>query len=34
VKLKAGKNGKSALTMYFYSEEELNSLLERLLNGM
>jgi ParB family chromosome partitioning protein len=31
VSLKAGKNGKSALTMYFYSEEELNAILERLL---
>lgn len=31
VSLKAGKNGKSALTLYFYSEEELNALLERLL---
>ncbi|PKN94925.1 MAG: stage 0 sporulation protein J [Chloroflexi bacterium HGW-Chloroflexi-6] len=33
IKLKPGKNGKSALTMYFYSEEELNALLERLFNG-
>ena len=31
VSLKAGKNGKSAQTLYFYSEEELNALLERLL---
>ncbi|HAE60180.1 MAG TPA: stage 0 sporulation protein J [Anaerolineae bacterium] len=32
ISLKTGKNGKSALTLYFYSEEELNALLERLLD--
>jgi ParB family transcriptional regulator, chromosome partitioning protein len=32
VSLKAGKNGKSSLTMYFYSQEELNAILERLLD--
>ncbi len=30
VSLKVTKNGKSALTLYFYSEEELNSLLSKL----
>lgn len=32
VSLKSGKNGKSSLTMYFYSPEELNAILERLLD--
>lgn len=32
VSLRAGKNGKSSLTMYFYSQEELNAILERLLD--
>jgi ParB family transcriptional regulator, chromosome partitioning protein len=32
VSLKSGKNGKSALTLYFYSEEELEAILERLLD--
>ncbi|MDX9991152.1 MAG: ParB/RepB/Spo0J family partition protein [Anaerolineales bacterium] len=32
ISLKTGKNGKSALTLYFYSEEELDALLERLLD--
>lgn len=34
VSLKAGKKGNGSLTLFFYSEEELNSLLERLLNEM
>lgn len=32
VSLKAGKKGDGSLTVYFYSEEELNVLLERLLD--
>jgi ParB family chromosome partitioning protein len=32
VSLKTGKNGKSTLTLYFYSQEELESILERLLD--
>jgi ParB family transcriptional regulator, chromosome partitioning protein len=32
VNLKTGKNGKSALTLYFYSQEELEAILERLLD--
>jgi len=31
VSLKSNKNGKSALTLYFYSDEELEAILERLL---
>jgi ParB family transcriptional regulator, chromosome partitioning protein len=34
VSLKSGKNGKSALTLYFYSEEELEAILERLLDDI
>jgi ParB family chromosome partitioning protein len=32
VSLKAGKKGNGSLTVYFYSEEELNALLTRLLD--
>jgi ParB family chromosome partitioning protein len=32
VSLKAGKKGDGSLTVYFYSEEELNALLARLLD--
>lgn len=32
INLKTGKNGKSALTLYFYSQEELEAILERLLD--
>jgi ParB family chromosome partitioning protein len=32
VSLKSGKKGNGTLTLYFYSGEELNALLERLLN--
>lgn len=32
VSLKAGKKGDGSLTLYFYSEEELNTLLARLLD--
>jgi ParB family transcriptional regulator, chromosome partitioning protein len=32
VSLKTGKKGDGSLTLYFYSEEELNALLERLLD--
>jgi ParB family chromosome partitioning protein len=34
VSLKSGKQGNGSLTLFFYSEEELNSLLERLLTEM
>ncbi len=32
VSLKVARNGKSALTLYFYSDEELNALLSRLVD--